>query len=69
MPRKQKIWGETDKTNTFKHLTNILKTNSAWCIIKVYTADFQRVQLCNVMPTDLHTGQNNLHKMYVKHLA
>lgn len=46
-------------------LTNILKTNSARCVIKVYTADFQGVQLRNVVPTDLNTVQNNLHTMYL----
>lgn len=47
------------------HLTNILKTNSARCVVKVYTADFQGVQLRNVMPADLHIVQNHLHPTHV----
>lgn len=45
-------------------LTNILETNSAWRIVKVYTADFEGVQLRYVMPTYLHTVQYSSQYVY-----
>lgn len=42
----------------FIFLTNILETNGTRGIIKVYTADAQGVQLCNVVPSYLRTRQH-----------
>lgn len=54
------IRGETEtEIKRIVCLTNILETNSARCVVKVHAADFQRIQLCNVMPAHLHTVQSN----------
>lgn len=56
MVQKHKVRGETETAiKRIVRLTNILETNSARCVVKVHAADFQWIQLCNVMPAYLHT--------------
>ncbi len=43
----------------FIFLTNVLETDGTRGIVKVHTADVQRVQLRYVMPSYLHTGQHS----------
>lgn len=38
-------------------LTNVLETNSTRGVVKVHTADLQRVQLCYMMPSNLQPGK------------
>lgn len=51
--------GATEEKMRKTCLTNILETDSAGCLIKVYAVDVQRVQLCYVVSSYLHKRQSS----------
>lgn len=57
----------TKHVSRFIFLTNVLDTNRTRCIVKVYAADVQGVQLGYVMSSYLHTGQRS--SLYVWNMS